>query len=63
VREVALEELVVGTAFLVVFGAQPHLVDHSHGLGDIRDGMQSASFLAPGDLALGWFRHFSLPSA
>jgi hypothetical protein len=56
----ALEELVVGQAFLVVLGAQPHVVDNPYRVSDIGDGMQGASFLAPGDLALSRLGHSSL---
>jgi hypothetical protein len=56
----ALEELVVGPAFLVVFGAQPHVVGNSYRVRDVGDGMQGASFLAPRDLALSRLRHSSL---
>jgi hypothetical protein len=60
VREVALEELVVGPAFLVVFGAQPHVIGHSYRVRDIGDGMQGTAFLAPWDLALSRLGHSSL---
>jgi hypothetical protein len=58
----SLEELVVGTGFLVVFGAQPHVIGNSYRVRDIGDGMQGASFVAPRDLALSRLGHSSLPS-
>jgi hypothetical protein len=56
----ALEELVVGPGFLVVFGAQPHVIGNSYRVRDVGDGMQGASFLAPRDLALSRLGHSSL---
>jgi len=56
----ALEELVVGPGFLVVFGAQPHVIGNSYRVRDVGGGMQGASFLAPRDLALSRLGHSSL---